>query len=597
MSRKIDPEHVLAYVEGELTGSALRAMQQREADDPALAQLVAQLREDRAGLGALPLEGPPRDLLEDLVPALERSTLLGEVQPAKRRLSPVVLAKIGRGLAAAAVVGVVVLLGGLVFMSMNGEWGWNDLAGSDEVAQSERQYAGGPAVGDEAAGVAGGAGATPQMPATESLARDQGDAEGLARSAGDVVGEVPNLAAAEAPRRELGESADLAEADLLAADRPTGGALASAVEADRSAAGLGQMARAGGGGGMMFEDGEALPADAAGRGNAGVAPLDGASALEDAGYGADLQFDQAGQLNEPMDDAVALVVGWEQRAVARSQRPAVYRQRPVDDAAGPVVVVQTRDAEASRRDLLAWAEASQNVAMQTPSAIQRGNRSREQLSVPAQEPARADTVVPRPRLSDTDAPSSPGPLTDVPSSPREFRSDRQQARAAAPREMPAAAPSSSLRLEAAAPTPLAAAAPSEAADEWVVLVRDQQSAQDLTIYMNASADGRALRQRAVLMPPAGERSVEGEAALGSAATQRNTAAAQPEAADGEADADVEPGSRLQRWSRFSPLARQVQEALTTPQTQRLLPVVIRLVPETDVAPTAPPAPAEPRERG
>jgi len=77
MAEHYDENLILGYIEGELSGSALKRFEADLAREPRLRALVDAVVADRNALRALPDEQPPFDLMERITQRLERDMLLG----------------------------------------------------------------------------------------------------------------------------------------------------------------------------------------------------------------------------------------------------------------------------------------------------------------------------------------------------------------------------------------------------------------------------------------------------------------------------------------------------------------------------------------
>lgn len=81
MSDAIDPNVLLAYVEGELSADQAAEVERELANDPQLASVVSGLKADRDALRAMPRLTPSPLSLEPAQGALERNVLLGDPEP------------------------------------------------------------------------------------------------------------------------------------------------------------------------------------------------------------------------------------------------------------------------------------------------------------------------------------------------------------------------------------------------------------------------------------------------------------------------------------------------------------------------------------
>ena len=130
-----DPEVLLAYVEGELTGDEAATVERALRDDGALRSLVEAMRADRAALRAWPDEEAPAGLTDDAVQHLERGSLLGDASGRERggrrwRIGPTLVYS---GLAAA-----LALAAALYVQTTGGNRSPDRLERTYDVAEAER---------------------------------------------------------------------------------------------------------------------------------------------------------------------------------------------------------------------------------------------------------------------------------------------------------------------------------------------------------------------------------------------------------------------------------------------------------------------------
>lgn len=411
MSDRYDQDILLDYIEGELSPEQRAAFEQQLAGDEALRRLVERLQADRAALRSLPSEAPPRDLLDDATHQLEREMLLGPTPEAASAQvggegggEAGVAGRLGRDprrrtpwtkpATYAALAAVVALCAGVLLISLT------DNALLEEASRFARsqsspeqvqpgQVPPGEAFPGERGDGAGEfeAGDGEAMPVVGS-ARVAGEADGeagvgddeprLALGSGDRVREVLSEPLGPWARAPVSEEVGPADAPAAAAP-PAPTAMAAQTEAQAQAEEPPAPQVADAAQAMLAEEVEPAPA--------------ADSLLEEARLALEALREAEAQVD--VDDtrrAEALAEG------APSTLEAEATEGARQDASPRRLVVATRSAARTRRELKEWARHNQAMVLAETGAA---------LSDPMPRAGASDAVVARAYASD-EAGAGPG---------------------------------------------------------------------------------------------------------------------------------------------------------------------------------------------